>query len=182
GHGSGGWGCLGPRRQHVPAHQLRGQRCHRQGSEPPTRVVPQAERSRSMKAIIPCWFFWGGGLLLGLAAPPAAGPAAQGPAPKAAPSAATIEQVIRQLGDDSFPIREAATRQLLERAQEAALALRQAQRSPDKEVAWWAAWILEEAPRRDDRRAVDKLQALADVGQVDRFIDLLVSWNGHGRA
>jgi hypothetical protein len=84
-----------------------------------------------------------------------------------------VGKLIRQLGSDDFPIREEATRRLLER-EDATPALREALKSKDKEVARRARQILAAFARRDDQRAKGRLAALAKAGQVDQAVELFV--------
>jgi hypothetical protein len=83
-----------------------------------------------------------------------------------------IEDLIRQLGDDSFEKR-AAARLLMER-DDAAPALRKALKSADPEVKRWANEILEELARREDRRELGRLADFAKRGEIDLAAELLV--------
>src|SRR5689334_25285976 len=77
-----------------------------------------------------------GALLLGgaLFGPGRAAAREPEPAPQKAPSAEEIQQLVRQLGDDSFSVRELADDELRAVGPPAVPALRQALRSPDPEV------------------------------------------------
>jgi PDZ domain len=88
-------------------------------------------------------------------------------------NAPEIAEWIRQLGDTSFAVREAASKRLMER-EDAAPALRRALKSPDPEVARRADDILNEHARRREQRALARLAELANNGQVDQAAELLV--------
>jgi PDZ domain len=99
-------------------------------------------------------------------------------------TAPEIAEWIRHLGDESFAVREAATKKLMER-EDAAPALRQALKSPDHEVARRADDILREQARRKEERAQVRLAELAKNGQVDEAAELLVrrpSWGDEDAA
>jgi PDZ domain len=85
-------------------------------------------------------------------------------------ASAEIDQLIQQLGSESFQVREAATRKLMER-EDAAPALRRALKSPDAEVARRAAEILDVLTTRQNQRA---LEEAAKNGEIDRAVELLV--------
>ncbi len=69
------------------------------------------------------------------------------PPPAAIKRAERIEQLIRQLGDEQFALREAATKALLEIGNPARAALAQAVEHPDAEVALRARTILDKLPK-----------------------------------
>src|SRR6266498_554556 len=88
----------------------------------------------------------------------------------------SVEELIRRLGSQEFKEREEATRLLLER-KDALPALRKiVDAGSDLELARRAAFILEEAPRRQARRMLDRLRALAKAGAVDQCAELLARW------
>jgi len=90
----------------------------------------------------------------------------------------TVDDLVRRLGDTNFKKREAAERELLKR-EEAAPVLRRALKRADTETARRINAILEEFARRDNRRALERLAAHANKGEVDRAVELLVrrpSW------
>ncbi len=94
------------------------------------------------------------------------------PAPERA--AQEIAALIRQLGDQNFEVRQAATERLLERP-DAAPALRKALKSDDPEVARRAAAILEGQARRQGKQTLDRLAGFASRGEIDRSVELLVA-------
>jgi hypothetical protein len=83
------------------------------------------------------------------------------------------DQLIAQLGSESFQVREAATRQLMER-EEAIPALRQASKSSDAEVASRAGRILDAFVRKEKERIFAKFADLAKQGAVDQAIERFV--------
>ncbi len=88
----------------------------------------------------------------------------------------SVEELIRRLGSQEFKEREEATRLLLER-KDALPALRKiVEAGTDLELARRAAFILEEVPRRQARRMLDRLRALAKAGAVDQCAELLARW------
>jgi hypothetical protein len=84
-----------------------------------------------------------------------------------------IDSLITQLGDDSFQVREAATRQL-EKRSDAIPALRRALTSPDAEVARRAGAILDAFARREEKRDYAAFAELARDGAVDRAVERFV--------
>jgi hypothetical protein len=89
------------------------------------------------------------------------------------PAGDEIDRLIAQLGSDSFQVREAATRQLQQR-EDAIPALRRALQSPEPEIARRAESILAFFVRQEKKRALAKLAALANDGQVDQAVEKLV--------
>src|SRR6266540_4333440 len=95
---------------------------------------------------------------------------------KLKPPPEPVEELIRRLGSPQFKEREEATRLLLER-KDALPALRKiVEAGTDLELARRAAFILEEVPRRQARRMLDRLRALAKAGAVDQCAELLARW------
>src|SRR6266540_6397765 len=95
---------------------------------------------------------------------------------KLKPPPEPVEELIRRLGSPQFKERDEATRLLLER-KDALPALRKiVDAGSDLELARRAAFILEEAPRRQARRMLDRLRALAKAGAVDQCAELLARW------
>src|SRR5262245_35350717 len=86
-------------------------------------------------------------LLLTLAGLTASAQAQPAPVQPATGRAARIEELIRQLGDESFEKRESATKALLEIGSPARLALEKATKSTDAETALRATTILERLPK-----------------------------------
>ncbi len=84
-----------------------------------------------------------------------------------------VEELIRQLGDKQFPIREAATRRLMELPQ-AIPALREALQSPNPEVARRAGLVLKALDRWVEQRTLARLKEHARHGEVDQAVELLV--------
>ena len=70
------------------------------------------------------------------------GQAGEAAAPKRAPSAERIRQLVSQLGDDSYQVREQAQKQLIEIGPPATAAVQEATRSDDPEVKQRAGKIL----------------------------------------
>lgn len=93
-----------------------------------------------------------------------------------------VDELIRQLGDKSPKVREAATQRLVE-LDTAAPALRAALKSPDPEVARRAAWILQEMEQRPDRIALARLAEHVRNGEVDRAVEAFTwrsKWEDEG--
>jgi hypothetical protein len=88
-----------------------------------------------------------------------------------AQSAEPIESLIKKLGSRSFKLREAASKELLQRP-EAAAALKKKLHSADVEVAKRAALILEHF----DREPLRRLQQAVKQGEVDRIVKALAVW------
>jgi hypothetical protein len=107
------------------------------------------------------------GAALSAADPPPPAPARpEGTAPD-------VEALIRQLGDPSFELRQAASEKLTDRP-EAIPALRKALKSDDPEVARRAEAVLAALLRRGEKQALARLEELAKGGEVDQAIELLV--------
>jgi hypothetical protein len=86
-----------------------------------------------------------------------------------APPAGEVDKLIKQLGDKSPALREAASHRLVELAG-ADLALRAALKSPDPEIARRAALILTER----SRRGLARMKEYAKNGEVDQAVELFV--------
>jgi hypothetical protein len=100
-------------------------------------------------------------------------PARHGSAQEPSAREREIDELIARLGNESFEVREEATRRLKER-EEAAPMLRRALRSADAEVARRVAEILESFARRQQDRARAKVADLAKGGAVDRAVEQFV--------
>jgi hypothetical protein len=81
-----------------------------------------------------------------------------------------LDGLIAQLGSESFEVREAATRRLMQR-EEAAPALRRALKSSDSEVARRAREILDALARREKERAFAAFVDAAKRGAVDQAVE-----------
>jgi hypothetical protein len=92
---------------------------------------------------------------------------------EAIPSGQAIDELISQLGDPSFAVREAAAKRLMER-EDAAPALRKALKSADPEVVRRAREILDAFVRREKERAFARLADLAKHGAVDQAVEKFV--------
>jgi hypothetical protein len=113
-------------------------------------------------------------LLVGLVALGLAASLGGGPPPPDARPSPDVEELIRQLGDKSFRRREEAARQLRER-DDAGPALRRAvQESRDPEVVRHAQQILADRAARDSERALARLNELANNGEIEQAVELLV--------
>jgi hypothetical protein len=84
-----------------------------------------------------------------------------------------IEELIAQLGDTSFAVREAASKRLMER-DDAIPALRRALKSRDAEVARRAQEILDVLARREKERAFAQLADLLKRGAIDQAVEKFV--------
>jgi hypothetical protein len=89
------------------------------------------------------------------------------------PAEQAIGQLVAQLGDTSFAVREAATKRLMER-EDAIPALRRALKSRDSEVARRAQEILDALDRRENERAFARLADLVKRGAVDQAAEMFV--------
>ncbi len=95
---------------------------------------------------------------------------------KPAKAQVSVDELLRRLGSKEFKVRDEATRLLLDR-KDALPALRKiVETATDLELAKRAAFILEEAPRRQARRMLDRFRALAKAGAVDQCAELLARW------
>jgi hypothetical protein len=84
-----------------------------------------------------------------------------------------VDELIRQLGDKDFEVREAAARKLMAR-EDAIPALRKAAKSDDVEIARRANEILTALAQASEKRDLKKLHSYAAAGEVDRALELLV--------
>lgn len=82
----------------------------------------------------------------------------------------SIDQLIKDLANNRFRVREAAERELLNRA-EAIPELRRAAKSGDREIARRARAILASFSRREAQRALLTLQTLGKKGEVDQVVE-----------
>jgi hypothetical protein len=89
------------------------------------------------------------------------------------PAKRVIDELIAQLGDESFAVREAATKQLMER-EDAIPALSRALKSRDAEVARRAREIRDVLARREKERAFARLADLVKCGAVDQAVEKFV--------
>src|SRR6188768_1686330 len=97
----------------------------------------------SVRLTLAVLLIFAGGSVAALSAEPALTPPSNQPAvapaepanPRSDNRAAQIEQLIQQLGDEKFEVREAASRGLAALGQRARAALEQATKSDDAEVA-----------------------------------------------
>jgi hypothetical protein len=115
-------------------------------------------------------------LAAALCAAPATSPCSAG---EPAAGEREIDQLIAQLGSDSFEAREAATRKLMER-EDAIPALRKALKSSDAEVAHRAGQILDALARKENERAFARFADLAKNGAADQAVERFVRrarWN-----
>jgi hypothetical protein len=94
-------------------------------------------------------------------------------AAKASDQPESVDQLIEQLGDSQFGIREMATRKLAAR-DDALMAVRRALQSSDPEVRRRAERIIEELLTRKDRRSFQQMLTHGRNGEIDQFVERFI--------
>lgn len=93
------------------------------------------------------------------------------------PGQQKLDDLIRQLGDPRYPVREAAAKELTERIDAVPL-LEKALKSSDAEIARQAGRVLEANKGRRQRRALQRALNWGKAGRIDLMIDALAIWDG----